>query len=311
MSDQKKVAIVGCTGQIGFGLSKALLRLNHSVIAVTRKKNADNASKLSELESLGAKVKECGDYADVETLAGILKGCDTLVVAIRANVKSIREKEPKILDAALKAGVKRFVPDEFGVHTLSVEYGDGTLFDAKKDMHKKIFKSGIDWTFVYNGVIFDYLIPNFRMWDKITTFGDINIELATHDLEDIVTIAAMAITDDRTVNRAVQICANKITQARMIEELNKNWPGRIGDIVHVSKEEIVDKKVNSDPNTISAKGGFEPDQERYGINYVVYVIGKLFEENRPDTLLAHELYPEYEFKKPEEAMKDHYFVFGE
>ena len=169
----------------------------------------------------------------------------------------------------------------------------------------------MDWTFIYNGVIFDYMVPNFRMWDKITTFGDVNIELTTHDLGDIVTIAAMAVTDDRTVNKAVQISANKVTQAGMIEKLQKNWPDRITDIDHISSEEIIDKKVNSDPDKISAKGGFEPDQERYGINYVVYVIGKLFGENRSDTLLAQELYPDYKFKTPEEAMKDVAFVFGE
>jgi len=311
MAEQKKVAVIGGSGQIGYGLSKALLKLNHEVVAVSRKRGVTNEAKLTELERLGAVVKECGDYADIDSLTGILKGCDTVVVAMRANAKMIRQVEPRILEAAVNAGAKRFVPDEFGCHTLLIDYGDGTLFDAKKDLHQKIFKSGMDWTFIYNGVIFDYMVPNFRMWDKITTFGDVNIELTTHDLGDIVTIAAMAVTDDRTVNKAVQISANKVTQAGMIEKLQKNWPDRITDIDHISSEEIIDKKVNSDPDKISAKGGFEPDQERYGINYVVYVIGKLFGENRSDTLLAQELYPDYKFKTPEEAMKDVAFVFGE
>ncbi|MBU2648667.1 NmrA family NAD(P)-binding protein, partial [bacterium] len=111
MAKQQTVAVIGSSGQIGYGLSRALLKLNHRVVGVTRKRSATNGAKLSELESLGAVVKECGDYADVATLADILKGCDTVVVAMRANAKRIRQTEPRILEAALNAGVKRFVPD--------------------------------------------------------------------------------------------------------------------------------------------------------------------------------------------------------
>jgi len=309
MSEKQKIAVIGATGQIGFGLSMALLKLGHSLVAITRQKNDNNQEELSLLSSGGAKIIECGDYSNKEKLIPAFSGCDTVVVAMRANAAIIREVEPIILEAAVEAGVKRFVPDEFGCHTLCVEYGEGVLFDAKKDLHQKIFESGLNWTFVYNGVIFDYMLPNFRMWEKITTFGDIDVTLTTHDLHDIVTVAAMAITDDRTKNKAVQICANQLSQKEMINMLEEYWPGKLGEIEHVSSETIIDLKENSDPNKISAKGGFEPDRERHGINYVVYVIGKLFKTDRTDTVIAQELFPEYKFKTPKEALSDSDFVF--
>jgi putative NADH-flavin reductase len=309
MSKKQKIAVVGATGQIGFGLSMALLKLGHSLVAISRQKNEDNQEECSLLQSNGAEIIECGDYAHKEKLIPAFSGCDTVVVAMRANATIIREVEPIILEAALEAGVKRFVPGEFGCHTLCIDYGDGVIFDAKKDLHQKIFNSGLDWTFVYNGVIFDYMLPNFRMWEKITTFGDVDLTLATHDLHDIVTIAAMSITDDRTKNKAVQICANQLSQREMISMLEEHWPGKLGDIEHISSETIIDLKENSDPNKISAKGGFETDKERHGINYVVYVIGKLFKTDRPDTVIAQELFPDYQFKTPKEALSDPDFVF--
>ena len=309
MSIMQKLAVIGATGQIGFGLSLALLKLGHSVVAITRQKNKGNQEEISLLQSNGADIIECGDYSHKEKLIAAFSGCDTVVVAMRANAAIIREVEPIILEAAVEADVKRFVPDEFGCHTLCVNYGEGLLFDAKKDLHQKIFKSGLNWTFVYNGVIFDYMLPNFRMWDQITTFGDINVTLTTHDLHDIVTVAAMAITDDRTKNKAVQICANQLSQKEMIAMLKEYWPDKLGDIEHISSETIIDLKENSDPLKISAKGGFEPDRERHGINYVVYVIGKLFKTDRSDTVIAQDLFPDYQFKTPKEALSDPDFVF--
>lgn len=307
----KHVAVVGATGQIGFGLSSNLLKLGHSLTAVTRTRNERNEAKLGRLEAQGARVVACGGYDNREKLVEAFKGCDIVVVAMRVNATIVRTVEPIILEAANEAGVKRFVPDEFGCHTLLVDYGDGLLFDAKKELHQKIFDSDMDWTFVYNGVIFDYMVPNFRMWEKITTFGEVDLELATHDIRDITAIAARAVVDERTLNKAVQLSANKITQRRMIDLLRANWPDHVQDVEHISSQQIVWLRDNSDPVKISAKGGFEPDRERYGINYVVYVAGKLFAEDREDTLLAQDLYPDYEFRTPEEALADKRFVFGE
>jgi uncharacterized protein YbjT (DUF2867 family) len=309
MSEKQKIAVVGATGQIGFGLSMALLKLGHSLLALTRQKNENNQEEISLLQSKGAKIVECGEYSHKEKLIAAFSGCDTVVVAMRANATIIKEVEPIILEAAVEAGVKRFVPDEFGAHTLGLEYGEGVLFDAKKNLHQKIFETGLDWTIMYTGVIFDYMLPNFRMWEKITTFGDIDIKLTSHDLHDIVSVAAMAITDDRTRKKAVQIGANQLSQKEMLALLNEYWPGKLGDIEHISSEEIIDLKENSDPHKISAKGGFEPDRERHGINYVVYVAGKLFNLDHPKTLNAQELYPEYQFKTPREAFSDPDFVF--
>jgi len=74
---------------------------------------------------------------------------------------------------------------------------------------------------------------------------------------------------------------------------------------------IINLKEHGDPFKISAKGGAEPDRERHGINYATYVLGRLACLDDPDTINANDLYPGYVYKKPEEALADPKFVFGE
>lgn len=307
----KKVAVVGSTGQVGFPLSIELLGLGHEVVAVSRGRTQHNETKLRRLEESGAQLAFCSDYAEVDELSTVFSGYDTVVVAMRVNTKIIREVEPKILEAAVKAGVKRFVPDEFGVHTMELEYGSGTLFDAKKDFQKKLFSSGLDWTIIYNGYIFDYFLPNFRFFEQITTFGNTKLPIATHDIGDITAVAARAIVDSRTINKAVQLYYNVLTQEDAIVMLRKYWPDLELEVKHVYTEEITYLKDHGDPNVVSAKAGAESDQERHGINYAIFVLGKLAAPNAPNTLNADDLYPEYVYKKPEEALSDRKFVFGD
>lgn len=307
----RKVAVVGSTGQVGFRLSKELLKLGHSVVAISRSRTSHNESRLAVLKGDGAICKFCNDYADVDKMAEAFSSCDTAAVTTRASVEIIREVEPKILEAAVKAGVKRFVPNEFGVHTMELEYGSGTLFDAKKDFQKKLFASGLDWTIIYNGYIFDYFLPNFRFFEQITTFGNTKLLIATHDIGDITAVAARAIVDSRTINKAVQLYYNVLTQEDAIAMFRKYWPNLEFEVKHVSTEEITYLKDHGDPNAVSAKAGAESDRERHGINYAIFVLGKLTAPNAPNTLNANDLYPEYVYKKPEEALSDRKFVFGD
>ena len=89
--------------------------------------------------------------------------------------------------------------------------------------------------------------------------------------------------------------------------VNPSWPDFPFEYEHFSSEHIVEMKEKAG-DEISAKKGAETDRERWGINYVNYVIGKLaaFTE---ETLRATELFPDYVCKRTEEALSDPKFVF--
>src|SRR5437588_493692 len=117
MTYTQKIAVIGATGQVGFPLCRELLRLGHQTVAISRAPSADNWFRLDILQAAGADLVFQADLGDVESLGLALVGCDTVAVATRANAQIIQQLEPRILQAAQAAGVRRFVPDEFGTHT--------------------------------------------------------------------------------------------------------------------------------------------------------------------------------------------------
>ncbi|MDD2320068.1 MAG: NmrA family NAD(P)-binding protein [Geobacteraceae bacterium] len=307
---KQRIAVVGATGQVGMALCRGLHRLGHEVLAVSRGRSESNRQQLEALETLGISPVFQPDLKNIDRMAAILSGCDVAVVALRANARLVRELEPPILEAARLAQVRRFVPDEFGTHTKALEYGVGTLFDAKKEFQERVFASGLEWTLVFPGGIFDYFLPNLRLFERITTFGNLQCTFPTHSIEDIGTISARIVTDPRTANKAVQLYANVVTQEQLVNELKRIWPDYSFEVEHVPTETILYLKEHGDPARVSAKGGSEPDRERHGINYATYVLCRLACLDDPDTLNANDLYPDHVYQKPEQALADPQFVFG-
>mmetsp|Transcript_3311 Transcript_3311/g.5805 ORF Transcript_3311/g.5805 Transcript_3311/m.5805 type:complete len:312 (-) Transcript_3311:48-983(-) len=302
---KQTVAVIGATGQVGSPLSKTLLDLGHTVKVLTRKPLVHD--KAEHLE--GADVVVLPDMHDKAALVKTLKDVDVLVCAVPGSEPVINKSEPIWLDAAVEAGVKRFVPTEFGLHTRNADYGDGVIFDWKKKLHEKIFATGIGWTFFYNGGIFDYFLPNLRFFEKITTFGDCDLPLQTHEIRDIGRCAAMAVTDARTLNKCVQMDFNMLTQNQMLALLKQNFPDHTFEYTYYSKDYIVNA-METAGEEVTAKKGAETDKERWGINYAVFVKGILgaFTE---ETMRTTELYPKFvcEFT-PEAALASKEFVFG-
>ncbi|GAB3524418.1 NmrA family NAD(P)-binding protein [Photobacterium alginatilyticum] len=302
---KQHVAVIGATGQVGTPLTRGLLSQGHDVTIITRKAQKD--AKLMAFEQQGASISICVDMHDVDTMAERLLGVDTLVASVPGSKTIIEQSEPVWLEVAVKAGVKRFVPTEFGCHTQALEMGDGEVFDNKKRFHDLLMSSGIDWTLFYNGGIFDYFLPNLRFFRKITTFGDLELPIYTHDIEDIGYLAALAVTDERTLNKCVQVDYNALSQHEMLDQLKRNWPDHSFEYEHFSSEYITSMK-ESAGDEVTAKKGSETDKERWGINYAIYVIGKLAAFNE-QTLRTSELYPDYVCKRPEEVLNDAEFVF--
>ena len=305
--NKKRVVVIGAAGQIGTPLTKSLLKLGHDVKAVVRKRDASNELKLKLFEALGAQVYITTETTNVDLMTEVMKGFDTVVVCTPANEFTITQMEPALLEAAVNAGVKRFVPNEFGTHTRGIEVGDGILFDNKKFLHEKIINSGIGYTFFYNGGIFDYFLPNLRFFETITTFGKMELPIYTHDIEDIGYVAALSVTDDRTINKCVQMDYNCLTQTDMLDLVKEFWPEVEFKYEHFSEDYIVRMKDEAS-DEVTAKAGKETDRERWGINNVIYVLGKLASFT-DETLRASELYPYIMAKKPEEAISDENFIF--
>ena len=305
-----RVAVVGATGQFGYPLTLNLVSEGVDVLAISRTRSEHNAPKLEALKATGCEIGFCPDPSNEKALVKLFEGCETVVMVTLASPKSLLENDPLYLKAAKKAGVQRFVPNEFGAHTLGMRAGISELFDAKKTMHTEIDEAGLEKTLIYPGLNADYCLPNYRFFHQITTFGNLDLLVTTHHIQDIGIIAAKAILDKRTLGKAVQLYHNRLSQHEMITLLQNYWPDRLFPIKHISTESILhDMKYGSD--AVTAKAGVETDRERAQVNYVCYISGELTNIDHPDTLNASDLYTDFSYRTPQDLLSDATFVFGE
>ncbi|KAJ9296544.1 hypothetical protein DTO271G3_5242 [Paecilomyces variotii] len=145
----KNVAIIGAGGNLGPSIVKNLTSSPHNY----------NVSVLSRQESsykapAGVTLIKT-DYSP-ESLVSALKGQDAVVSAITTS--AVLEQK-KIIDAAIAAGVKRFIPSEFGCDSSNpVTLQRVPPLNAKNQIREYLEskQDQIEWTAIYTGSFFDW-----------------------------------------------------------------------------------------------------------------------------------------------------------
>ena len=300
--------MIGATGTIGAAVSGALLERGATVLAISRGESQENVVSRARLAASGAELRDIADLADVDALAALLRGADALVVAIRASPRIIPATEPSILAAALRAGVGRFVPDDFGTHSMATPYGVSAHFDEKKRFHEALDASGMAWTVIYPGGIAEYFLPNLRPPATVYAWGDRTLRLPMHTLRDIGAITARAVLDPRTAGHAVQLYANLLSADELLATLALRWPGRTYRLDVLTSEQLEHRHRHGEADPGNARLS---EREIMGISYANYVLGLLGAPDHPGTLDAGALYPDHAFEDPRELLADPGFVFGQ
>lgn len=110
------VVLIGATGFVGSAILNELVKRGHKVTAVVR--HADKVKKDANVTAVEQ------DVADVDAMARLAEGKDAIISSYNPGwtnpqiAELINDNYPKILEAAKKSGVKRFL----------VVGGAGTLF---------------------------------------------------------------------------------------------------------------------------------------------------------------------------------------
>ena len=145
-----KVAVAGGTAGAGLHIVEAIAATGkHDVVVLSRK------TEPSQVESLGAKLITVS-YDDPASLLAALDGVHTVIVTINGfDTASTIEPQLALIDAALKAGVKRFAPSEF--LTRSKPDDPISLFSLQWPVEEAVAKSGLEYTFFQNGIFMNYL----------------------------------------------------------------------------------------------------------------------------------------------------------
>lgn len=186
MSPYTSFAVAGAGPTIGGRIVKALVDQGASVVALLRPSSTSISSPLLE----GAKIATA-DYADVKAVASILRENKTQVV-ISALAYGALSSQSTLADAAKEAGVKLFVPSEFGMPT---EGGKAAHTVTKSQFADYLKSSGIPSLRIYTGMFMEF-IPQFTGVDlgKFLVLGKGEASFSTTALDDVAGFTAHVLT---------------------------------------------------------------------------------------------------------------------
>ena len=220
------IAVAGATGFLGGRIVKALIERGADVRALVR----DNASsdKLAGLESLGAKVAKV-DLSNAPAAARALAGASCIVSTIQGLRDAIVDAQSALLEAAIAAGVPRFIPSDYSVDFTKLEAGENRNFDLRREFHERLDKASIRSTSILSGANMELLTRAMPLLDlksnRVTYWGkDPDQRLDFTATDDTATFTAAAALDPGTPNilriagdqisaRELAILAGEITGA--------------------------------------------------------------------------------------------------
>lgn len=156
------ILVAGGTGNLGERIIKALIARGAEVRAIVR--NDSKPERIKPLTELGAKVITV-DLSNVEELKQACQGASCVVSALAGLHDVIVDSQTKLLDAAIAAGVPRFIPSDFASDFTKLPKGENRNFDLRKEFHQYLDQSSIAVTSILNGAFADILSYGTPLYD--------------------------------------------------------------------------------------------------------------------------------------------------
>ncbi|KAM3544067.1 Isoflavone reductase [Beauveria bassiana] len=233
----QNVTLVGATGNVG---SIALDKLSAS------RHNLQVLRRLGSKSTYPASVKVVDvDFSSVDALTRALQGQDVVISTLPADVAAL---QTTLVDAAVAAGVKRFLPSEFGCNLDNALARQIPVFGEKikiqEYLKERAAAGRISYTFVYSGPFLDWGIQNqfvLSVADYKPRLLDDGKALFSATNLDTVGSALVGILDhlDETKNRAVFLEDIKISQQRLLELAKKAAPEKPWEVSYVKVDDLV------------------------------------------------------------------------
>jgi len=232
----KKVAVAGGSGELGSVVLKELLESNLFEITVLTRQTS---------HSFPASVKVATvDYSSVESLTEALQGQDALVSTLGTAVVSTQKL---LIDAAVRAEVKRIIPSEFGCNLHNAKTKALPCFAAKVEIEQylnELAEKGLtSYTLVFCGPFLDWGLRNGLFFDfknrKATVYDGGNQLISTSKLNTIGKAVRRILTHPReTSDRAVWIKDMDITLNQLLRLAQALNPNEKWEIAQASSSEL-------------------------------------------------------------------------
>ncbi|KAL6250355.1 hypothetical protein RBB50_002657 [Rhinocladiella similis] len=298
---KQTVFLVGATGETGASILDALLEDGSFDMTCFIRTASAGKPAVQDLKDRGIKVVTGDLSGPTENTVGLLQGIDTVISSIFA--PNVFEQDP-LIDAAVKAGVKRFVPCNWA--TPAARGGIMQIRDLKEQCHDRILRQRLGYTIIDVGYWYEMSLP--RVPSGKTDYAIVlpinevyaggtapNMLMAK---KDVGRFTVRIIKDKRTLNKRVYGYGALLSQNE-INDIVAEKSGEKLDLVAKSAEDVqaslnaAEKKTAEDPSNVP---------NMYLLAYAQYCNTKYVRaDNTPENaeylgyLNGRELYPDFEW----------------
>ena len=154
MPDAPIIALAGAGGDLGERIAKALVAQGATVRALVRPDVSPEDR--ARIEATGATAVPA-DPADIGDMARALEGAACVVSALNGLGDVMLSRQGVLLDAAVKAGVPRFIPSDYAADFTKTTAGRNRNFDLRREFMAVADRAPIQVTSVLNGAFLDML----------------------------------------------------------------------------------------------------------------------------------------------------------
>lgn len=196
---KNEILVAGGTGDLGGRIIKALVEKGAAVRAVVRKETSPE--KVAELERQGVMVIRI-DMSDQLSLAAACTGINCVVSALAGLREVIVDTQSILLDAAVAAGVSRFIPSDYSTDFTQLKDGDNRNFDLRREFMRRIDETDIAATSIFNGAFAELLNYNIPFLDHkkqtVSYWGDPDWKVDFTTMDNTAAYTAAAALDNAT-----------------------------------------------------------------------------------------------------------------
>lgn len=204
---KKTILVAGATGNLGLRIVNALLAQNADVRVLVRK--GGDPTKLAHLKKPGITLIEMSP-GDKQSLTKACEGVSCVVSALQGLRDVIVDLQLELLNAAVAAGVRQFIPSDFSLNFTHLPAGHNRNFDLRREFHQHLNSANIATTSIFNGAFAEILAYNIPVFDmqtqKVGYWGsnpDWTMDFSTmDDTANFTAAAALDSTAPRELNIA-------------------------------------------------------------------------------------------------------------
>jgi nucleoside-diphosphate-sugar epimerase len=157
---KKIILIAGATGNLGLRIANALASRDVTVRALVRSNS--NADKITSLEKLGVEICKVDNWS-IDEIKSHCSGVSCVVSVLAGLRDVVIDSQKVLLDAAIAAGVPRFIPSDYSLDFTSFSNGENRNLDLRREFHLYLDKCPIAATSIFNGAFMELLLDEMPM----------------------------------------------------------------------------------------------------------------------------------------------------